>query len=281
MKAKRFDGGEWKESKDENVIVGERTVAFIDILGFKSLIENNLLLDLAAAYEDVISQINKVNKNPDDPKRELLFPDHPRDLPFCKLYIFSDSLIIISNGPTQNDTHKTLIFAWRAFQQLLAHQLIPRGGVSHGEIYVNESRNIFLGKGLTTAYELEQNQEWVGAAISDQIWKSFPDLEKNISRIKGSFYDKLFMRYDVPLKNGKNIPLRTLNWRANLIIDKGAKSLFEMTGSETIDIKYKNALRYALVSRVFSDPESTPLELGYSWLGESPPPFKDGDEDPE
>ena len=151
MKTRILKKNDWQDviPKDDYSIIGKRTVAFIDILGFRNLIKEKSLIDLATAYEDVVDQILRTNLPSEISTRPNLFPDHPLDLPYCKTFIFSDSIIIISNGPSQNETLKTLILAWRTLQQLLVHGLTARGAITHGEIYINSTKNIFLGSALT------------------------------------------------------------------------------------------------------------------------------------
>lgn len=258
-------------------IIGNRVVTFIDILGFKNLIKNNSLKNLARAYETILAQVLSVNKRQEIETRPTLFPEHPLDLPYCKTFMFSDSIIIIANGPSQIETLKTLIFTWRTFQQLLVSGLTARGAVSFGEIYINTSKNIFLGSALTKAYELEQTQEWVGAIVDDNVFEAFPMLKKEVDN-KDGFLNKLFLRYEVPLKNKKAIMAYTINWRANLMLEKGAKSLFEYTGEKIVDIKFDNTIEYCKVARHYSHKDDTPVELSVYWSGSTQPPFKDADE---
>jgi hypothetical protein len=268
----------------ENIKNGNYTVALFDILGFKEMILNMPLEELARRYEYVIGKCaDYFNYHLSDEFRKLsIFPNHPVGKPFCNKYIFSDSIILFSEDGSSESCLKLLIYAWRLSQQLLVSGFPSRGAVTHGEVYVNDAQKIFLGKALTDAYELERSQKWIGASIDFSVFKAFPDLSTLIKSEDYIFRD-LFMEYDVPMKDEKILKMRTLNWRWNLIVQKGTRSLFPYSSDQRVIIKQKNSLEYTRqfvsTGRVYmKNQDKIPVELRSMWVGDKEPPFEHGDE---
>lgn len=217
--------------------------------------------------------------NTEDPR---LFGDHHGSEPYCIQHIFSDSLILIAKGDDPISCLKLLVYAWRLVQATLAQQMSIRGAVACGEMYLDSAKGVCLGHGLTTAYELEQKQNWVGVAIDGSIEKAYPDIfppgiHTNL------IYETLFLSYPVPLKAGGYLQARTLNWRWNLIVEHGTRWLFPPTDDLSGQEKIRNALAYASAviksGRTYAaDMRACPLELRKFWVGGQEPPFPHGDD---
>jgi len=199
---------------------------------------------------------------------------------------------------------KLLVYAWRLSQSFIAFQMPLRGGIAFGELYSNPLRNICLGHALTTAYDLEQSQAWVGAAIHSSVEEAFPKLLSPDNEYHG-LLDDIFLQYSVPMKPvpmkrifsriwtalrhsvpvqcGTSMRLRTLNWRFNLVVEKGTRSLFVSDGPPDVMQKVANTLKYAETvvgsGRIYvADQSSLPVELRSMWIGGKEPPFPHGDD---
>lgn len=269
MSKKVYTNGQWLEENNQNIIDGKRAVAFMDILGFKNLIETYQTSDLGMAYMTAIMNIEGLNK-----KRagfNSIFPNHPIDVPLCKKFIFSDSIIFISNGDSKEEALKTLIATWKTMQYLIAAGLPVRGAVTFDEIFINPQNNIFLGKALTKAYLLEQTQEWVGGVIDESLFTSFQELKNEVENEK-SIYNKLFLKYKVPLKEDAEKEYYTINWRAGLILtDRKDDELFKFTNDKNIDKKFNNTLEYCKKALYFFEGENVPIEFTNMYFGSKRP----------
>jgi hypothetical protein len=156
-----------------------------------------------------------------------------------------------------------------------------RGAITYGEIYLNQTKNITLGKALTNAYELESKQQWIGVVIDNTVEKSMPELFHEIK--KTPILSDIFSLYNVPFKDGSKKHFRTLNWRWNMIVKDGTRSLFEKSDDPSISEKVNNTLEYAKEivknGRIYVQyQDQLPIELRSLWVGDQPPPFKHGDE---
>jgi len=265
-------------------LVSNRTVVFLDILGFKNKIQNESLVELSEEYERLIDTTEAMNRPFNNYKNEpppTLFPGHHETEPWCIKHIFSDSIFLVSNGPDELSALKTLVYAWRLSQTLLAMKMPARGGISYGEIAMNLNKNIMLGKGLTEAYLLESKQQWIGVSIDSNLEEQFPSLFQNFSD-ESNPLSLVFQKYPVPFKDGSFKELYTLNWRLNFVVKDGTKSILTKETSGDIGAKITNTLNYAksFVSqgKVYLKGEGVPGELRTFWVGDTQPPFKHGDE---
>jgi hypothetical protein len=259
-----------------------RTVAFLDILGFRQAIMNTPLSDLAGNYERRIAEaeamLHPTGQKSGEPS---LFPEHPVQTPLCQQFIFSDSIILVSIDDQAISTLKLLVHAWRLSQAFIAFKMPLRGGIAFGELYSNPLRNICLGRALTEAYELERSQDWIGVAIDQTVEDAFPEIFSAEST-KLELLNDVFLRYKVPIKNGAFKDSRTLNWRFNLIVEKGTRSLFVESGPPDVMQKVDNSLKYAEAvvrsGRIYvADQSRLPIELRSMWIGGKEPPFEHGD----
>jgi len=180
------------------------------------------------------------------------------------------------------DVLSSLVFALRAVQVLIAAKLPVRGGVAFGEMFVDLDRRLFLGRALTTAYDLEQRQDWIGVTLDDSILSTFPSI---FSGVYAATFGALFPEYEVPLKLGPAKLYRTVNWRWNLVVKDGTRSLFQIPSDWGERRKVLNTLEYARFVRKAgmaypSAPKEAPLEVRTFFIGGGPPPpqFEHGDE---
>jgi len=224
--------------------IGNYTVAFLDILGFKEAIDHVPLKDLANRYEYVVVQIGDFLNRPfpNEPQDISFFPNHQPGQEWCKRHIFSDSIILFSLDGTSDSCLKLLLYAWKFTQILLGARVPIRGGITYGEMYVSEEQQVFLGKALTKAYLLEKDQYWIGTAIDDSVFTAFPALDKEM---KNSLLQDIFLEYDVPMKDDATRKMRTLNWCYNLRVKEGIRSLFPLSKDQEIRAKQENTLKYA------------------------------------
>ncbi|MDD5154304.1 MAG: hypothetical protein PHR03_06525 [Desulfovibrionales bacterium] len=262
-----------------------KTVAFLDILGFKDKLHDTPLLELASDYERRIIDSLFMNRPFDSTgKTPTLFKDHPPNMPWCMQYVFSDSIILISHDDDVLSCMKLMVYAWRLSQHFLASGTPLRGGIAFGEMYTNPYLNVFFGKALARAYELEGCQNWIGAAIDTSVVERFSKVFKAIDKDERPALKYIFFEYPVPFKDGTTKRLRTLNWRWNLVVEKGTRSLFKNAKDDPqVAEKIRNTIKYAeafvQTGKLYVKNQSgLPVELRTYWIGTKEPPFKHGDD---
>ncbi len=260
----------------------KRAVAFLDILGFKHLLSTESTSTVASKYTKVIELIDESNRLNLSTKHSppSLF-DHPLDSKgWCIMQIFSDSIILVSHENTEESCLRLLVYVWRIMQGCLSAEMPFRGGISYDEMFVDESKGIFLGRALTKAYELEGSQDWIGVAINDELEEHFPVIFRHN---RGSFLDSIFLKYPVPFKGGGRKEMRTVNWRFNFIVENGTRSLMPRSIDKAVITKVENTLNYAKSVRdsgkvCFLDPDLIPPELMRFYCSKKEPPIEHGDD---
>ncbi len=148
-----------------------RTVAFLDILGFRELVERLPPQELGPRFRRVVDDTTRALNQPllPDSDAPRLLSQQGRDGTYCIRHLFSDSLILISHDDTQESSLAVLIYTLRCMQFLLAARFPVRAGLAHGPMFVDERRSLFLGPALTRAYSTEQNQDWIGGMLDESI----------------------------------------------------------------------------------------------------------------
>jgi len=205
-------------------------------------------------------------------KLPRILEGYQRGEPYCISHVFSDSIILVSHNDSMASCLAVLVYALRTMQYLMATGFPIRAGVAYDDMFVDTERSVFVGQAIIKAYDLEQNQVWIGGAIDPSIPTSFPSL---FNGVLNEQLDKLFPLYRVPIKTGKVRSLHT----------HGTRSLFVESPECEHRLKVGNALEYARWVRAAGlaypvDPEVVPVEVRTFFVGAGPPPpsFSHGDD---
>ncbi len=135
----------------------DRWFCYLDILGFTAFVRSREAGIVIDAYEDAIAKL-EIGASA---KRS-------RGLSYSW---FSDTFIIFTRGDSLEE------FTWleqvgRLFFQSLILAFIPaRGAISHGKLYSNLEKNIFVGEALIEAYEYGEDQDWIGLLLAPSVYR--------------------------------------------------------------------------------------------------------------
>jgi hypothetical protein len=191
-----------------------RYLAFLDILAYKDIIEVNNTDYISALLSDAIDLSVKMgievwSKLP-SPLIKI-----KNDIQFS---IISDSIIIWSKNDSQANLMLHLSTTRSIFLSFMLKGLPLRGGMTLGEFEIlnkrigkNNTSNIFFGKGLTDAFDLESTQNWSGCIISEKYFKNL-NIENSFLTINHLIDSNLVTKYNVPLKKENNQEHYVLNW---------------------------------------------------------------------
>ena len=179
-------------------------VAVCDILGYSNLVRQTPLNEvityhienIRAALHSSIPHFLEPPAQPTD--RQILVEG------LVGFVTFSDTVVIYSLRDNR-DGYRAVVTA--ATRLLAQHILWPglrfRIGISYGDFYADPARNIYVGRALIDAHELERRQDWCGAALTDAAFDRIPDY----------FVDRHFLtRYDVPMHGGARETYTVINW---------------------------------------------------------------------
>lgn len=133
----------------------DRWFAYLDLLGFSSMVKGDHIEYVLPLYEDVLDAIER--------------KAGPKKAHGVSHSWFSDTFIIFSRGGSDRE-FAFVEQATRLFFQSLILQGIPvRGSITFGPLYSQQQKNIFLGEALIDAYEYGEKQNWLGLVLTPRV----------------------------------------------------------------------------------------------------------------
>ncbi len=180
-----------------------------DILGYRSLIENNDLDRLIEIFDQFIKDLDQkgVTLNGQDKSQiTALVP--------TKTFVFSDTIIFYqARFASMPDFGPSFLTQVCVLLRLAFERGIPlRGAISFGDFFVHEKS--FLGKPIVEAYEAEHKQEWSGVMLTESAesvyldYKGRRESSKNINNRgfslnpadMGPFSPNIVVDTDIPVR---------------------------------------------------------------------------------
>lgn len=127
-----------------------RYVAFIDILGFKSLVAQS------ACNSETLNLLNRVMNYLVDAQRE----NYRRDMPNIgkEVSVFSDSVVISWDGTCPGAGFYTLLDMVFICNDLLFEGILVRGGITYGALIHDHDGARCFGPAMVAAYQLESQR---------------------------------------------------------------------------------------------------------------------------
>lgn len=184
------------------VMVQRRMVAVCDILGFRDLVLRNRLEDvvdqsLGCLQKALFHSIHQGNFPETPPMIEEL-----RKQSSVGFAWFSDTVLLYALGDTDDDCKNVLeTVGCLIFETIFLADTRIRAGVAYGETYIDSENDLYVGKAIIEAYDLQSQQEWSGGALTSSAENRIPKwvLAENI-------LDWYLTEYPVPLKVGCSDP---------------------------------------------------------------------------
>ena len=256
----------------------QRTVAIFDVLGVKAQILSGQSAQLVSNYQTLIynAQTYCYNRYPSNGRRSIFLTEPPP----CLLSVFSDTILIISSDETFDSALETIRLSWRILQTFISNGLALRGGLAFGEMFIDQSDQIVVGNAITTAHLLEQSQKWAGCAIDQSFLERFP-LRIWSERSLDDVVQIILPMVEVPTKQG-TLVANCINWSAELTIESGLINdmlrCYQVDSVEDLHPYLQETLSFRRSHSWFwKDRENQPSECGRLWVGDTMPPFPDGD----
>ncbi|MGD0626388.1 MAG: hypothetical protein ABSB32_16925 [Thermodesulfobacteriota bacterium] len=217
-------------------------VAFFDILGYRNLILNNKIETTASIALEIINKIPLF-------VRSYVLTAIPRAdaqeiasdiLNHMSWRMFSDT--IFNCLSLEKDGIKALnIMKWGIFlasclslQRYSFDEGLPlRGAISTGYYFLKD--NCFIGQPVIEAYDLCQEQDWAGGALTEKTGRELNHILGKTQAKKAAYnIDNFLSLYPVPMKDGRNVTLLCFRWGGarNLL---SIPPLFDYKGSEGLN----------------------------------------------
>jgi hypothetical protein len=136
------------------------------------------------------------------------------------IFTFNDTVIVIlkcdEKGPNIEDVKKFFTILRKFLVDSMREKILFRGSISIGSFYANEEDNIVMGQAVTDAAAWYNKADWVGVNATPhatiKIQKLLEQQPENL--------DHLLIDYDIPLKDGRSLKLKAINW-AKVFFVKG------------------------------------------------------------
>ncbi len=199
------------------MVDNKRFVAFLDILGFKEIIERNALSDIVNIYSSTLKETYEYSLV----ALESIEVFRSEDA-ILKSTIISDSILFWSENDTFNAFVKLLLTVDYFIYHALRNGLLLRGSIVYDEIIELNSTiisnkaiqsSILIGKAITRAYTQEAKQDWCGCTISKDAIERFKQLHThNSARFEDLISHGFLIKYTVPYKSGKITDEYVVNW---------------------------------------------------------------------
>jgi hypothetical protein len=143
-----------------------RWFCYLDLLGFKDLVRTKNSGHVIELYDEVIGKL----KAGADAKKSF----------GISYSWFSDTFILFSKNDSLQDFTLLEQAGRLFFQRLILAEIPVRGALSHGELYSNLERNIFIGEALIEAYEYGEKQNWLGFVLTPSVYVKLLDTELDV-----------------------------------------------------------------------------------------------------
>lgn len=218
-------------------------VAFLDILGFKELVERNPQSKLDSIYSSILEVIDDVhsrNKN----IRETILPKLN-----LEIVNISDSIVLT----TSDDSFESFFVLVHAVRKMLTTFLrkgVPlRGAITNGTVSTikRENQTNVYGKAITDAFRMEGMIQLSGCLVSESCLELIKS--KDESRLINSIFSKnLLIEYEVPKKTGVIKKEILVNWVIKAFSEEIIRKYFSMHNKNvndwSVEAKIVNTIKF-------------------------------------
>lgn len=227
-----------------------RFVGFYDIMGFRSLVDNNQnrhellyekLLDLHEATVRAEGWAPKVHLS--DGKERELFSGQIRAIQF------SDSILAITRDDSDASHLLIILASLMFFLRALSSGIPVRGAIAVGNVTADIDNSIYFGQPIIDAYLLEEDQKWYGVVEHEDVSAMHRSDEKDIEDIPqlGPEHIPTTESFIVPRKSG-DAEMIAVNWP--VIADSYESirimlSRYEHKDNEKLNSYYRKTLEFA------------------------------------
>ena len=156
-------------------------IAYMDILGYKDFLKSKHKKP-EQYLQTILDAVERVKGNVSAFQNTANMFHIDGDL---KLKIFSDNILLclsVENGDEEIQRAIVFLLEVASIQRglALAHGLLVRGGITIGELYIDE--DLVFGQGLIDAVELEAKAEFPCIVVSDEIKKFLSGMLQDVTQ---------------------------------------------------------------------------------------------------
>jgi len=219
-------------------------VAFLDILGFKGIWATKPEQEILSMLLEIPKVATASYNKPDSKWPESQLPE---------VTILSDTIIVTIESESPLSLLLLCSIVFDIYIHLLRQRMFARGAITWGEF--TQSGPVFLGPAIDDAAAWHEQADWIGVIATPKS-SYFIDRMGNRHFKNGDHRIDPFIKYPVPLKDGKTINLNALTWPAflqagykdnsDLGIEKTLTGCFSEQSpfGRDVHLKYENTLSF-------------------------------------
>ncbi|WP_148252866.1 hypothetical protein [Aidingimonas lacisalsi] len=151
-----------KKNEPPKVKYTKRWFCYLDLLGFRRLVETNSIQRILPIYEKALKHLE----------------DSALEYNHRGLYSswFSDTFLLYSASDSAKHFALLEHLSRTFFQNLILNEIPVRGAISCGDLYSQQERNIFIGPALIDAYTYGEGQDWIGLLLTPSTLQSMREI---------------------------------------------------------------------------------------------------------
>lgn len=174
-----------KINREMKIKYTQRWFCYLDLLGFKKLVDSKGIQQILPLYEKVLKDL----QNTAEPKR----------IHGISHAWFSDTFIIYSSHGDDKAFSQIEQAGRLFFQKLILKKIPVRGAIAYGDFFSQPERNIFIGPALIDAYTYGEGLNWIGFVLSPSAIKQMNVIELNVEM--RPFYREVKKEYNILKEN--------------------------------------------------------------------------------
>lgn len=214
----------------ELTLMADKYIGLFDLLGFKHYINTHGLQELVERAKRFVRMA----------RGAVVIPGAEGEKRISVL-VFQDTVAVTTPTASTEDLRCIIQYASGLIGFGFSEGFLLRGAIVRGEAHVDDQ--MIVGRGFIQAYEMEQNQEWIGCWVQDHCFEGFP------AEVVTDLSSYFVVRFFIPLKAGPMLKGWAVNWTAPFHTIKKGKAPPELkTLKEAWDREWKPACTEGAVS---------------------------------
>jgi hypothetical protein len=187
---------------DDWNVTNNRFIAYFDIMGFKDFVYSNdhdeVLKKMDFLATEIIKPIDKIANEISTGVKSI----YSSTTNAVKPIIFSDSILLISEGKNPDDIQSILDMSVFLLAMCFKRSIPINGVISHGLFTADFNKSLYFGKPLIESYLLQKELMYYGCICDHHV-------EKIINEHPSNKYQ--LIHYPTPFKSG-DVTHLNLNW---------------------------------------------------------------------
>lgn len=193
-------------------------IALFDILGFTDIVRREQL-------PGVVETLKQLNLDAE------LYAE-PVNI---RVLQFSDTILLYSDGDDEKSLAEIVRLSALLVGRLLERRVRMRGAITWGEFYAH--KQIFAGKAMIRAYQLEKSQDWAGGIIDPAL---IAKLEREDTHLIRALQESLpTVTHPAPIKGGTAGEFHCLAWPRFFSRSNSLDAAWPIDGTEGWDVLRK------------------------------------------